>query len=178
MSMGAGQAGPDWGWLAAAASLLVAVAAWWPRVAPQPAPTVAAAGPTLAELRARAASAPGAIHLPWSATPDPAARGAVGDVVWDNATQTGYMRFSGLAANDPAQEQYQLWVFDGTRDERYPVDGGVFDVPAGAAEVIVPIRARLGVSKPMLFAITVEKAGGVVVSARERIVLLAQVVPA
>ena len=41
------------------------------------------------------------------------------------------MRFRGLAANNPTQIQYQLWMFDAERDERYPVDGGVFDVPAG-----------------------------------------------
>lgn len=167
----------DWGWLAAAASILIAVAAWWPRfggdVAPPAQPPVPAE-PTLAALHDQVAAAPGALRIEWSATPDPAARGVVGDVVWDNVRQVGYMRFAGLAPNDPAREQYQLWVFDGARDERYPVDGGVFDIPAGQAEVIVPIRARLGVARPMLFAVTVEKPGGVVVSSRERIVVLAQ----
>ncbi len=98
-----------------------------------------------------------------------------GDVVWDEATQTGYMRFSGLPANDPTRSQYQLWIFDGTRDDRFPVDGGVFDVPAGVTEVVVPIRATLPVRKAALFAVTVEAPGGVMVSSRERIVALAQV---
>jgi len=32
------------------------------------------------------------------------------------------MRFSGLPANDPQQEQYQLWIFDASRGEDYPID--------------------------------------------------------
>jgi hypothetical protein len=50
----------------------------------------------------------------------------------------------------------------------------VFDVTSGG-EVIVPIHAKLKVTKPTLFAVTVEKPGGVVVSKRERIVVLAKV---
>ena len=99
---------------------------------------------------------------------------AYGDVVWSDATQTGYMRFRGLKANDPAVEQYQLWVFDAERDDKHPVDGGVFDIPAGVDEAIVPIDAKLPVSKAVLFAITVERPGGVVVSDRSRLPLLAE----
>jgi hypothetical protein len=68
--------------------------------------------------------------------------------------------------------QYQIWIFDAGRDKRYPVDGGVFDVPANAAEVVIPIRATLMVRKPAAFAVTVEKPGGVVVSGREHVVAL------
>ena len=42
-------------------------------------------------------------------------------------------------------------------------------------EIVVAIDARLPVGKPTLFAITVERPGGVVVSSRERLPLLAQV---
>jgi len=166
------------GWYAAAASLLLAVGAWWPRLAEEPARVAAvpAPVPTLAEQRALLiASSRAIVQESWTATEDAAAGGLAGDVVWDPATQTGYMRFTGLAANDVATEQYQLWIFDGTRDDRYPVDGGVFDIPAGAVEVVVPIHARLPVRKAALFAVTVEPPGGVVVSSRERIVALAQV---
>lgn len=110
----------------------------------------------------------------WTHTEDPAALEARGELVWDNDTQEGYMRFSGLAPNNPEELQYQLWIFDETRDDRHPVDGGVFDMPAGQSEVVVPIRAKLPVGKPVLFAITVERPGGVVVSSRERIALLAK----
>jgi anti-sigma-K factor RskA len=65
-----------------------------------------------------------------------------------------------------------LWIFDGTRDKRYPVDGGVFDVPANSAEVVIPIRATLPIRKAAAFAVTVEKPGGVVVSGLGHVVAL------
>ena len=131
-------------------------------------------GPSPAGLMAALQARPETLVLPWSATDDPAAGGADGAVLWNPAEQAGLMRFRGLAANDPAVAQYQLWIFDAQRDDRFPVDGGVFDVPAGADEILVPIRARLPVGEAVLFAITVEAPGGVVVSSRERIALVAQ----
>jgi hypothetical protein len=153
-----------WPWLAAAAALVAAISGWWPRE--QIAPAVGAERAALVSAGAR--------QIDWKATEDPAATGATGDVVWDPRTQRGFMRIVGLAANEPTRVQYQLWIFDRLRDQRYPVDGGVFDIPAGGGEVIVPIRARLSVGDATLFAVTVEAPGGVVVSSRERIVLLAQ----
>ena len=85
------------------------------------------------------------------------------------------MRFNGLPVNDPAVEQYQLWIFDAQQDQRYPVDGGVFDVTS-AAETVVQIDPKLRIVEPTLFAITIEKPGGVVVSSRERLPLLAKVI--
>ncbi len=170
-------AGSRMGWYAAAASLLLAVAAWWPQLGTEPA-QVAVTPPVVTpaeEREALLAAAPEAVQRTWSGTEDPASSAVAGDVVWDPDTQTGYMRFTGLPANNPSAEQYQLWIFDGTRDDRYPVDGGVFDIPPGATEVVVPIRARLPVRNAALFAVTVEPPGGVVVSSRERIVALAQV---
>jgi len=166
------------GWYAAAASLLLAVAAWWPRLStelPAPVPEVPPA-PSFADQReALIASGSPVLQVAWSATEDPASAQVQGDVVWDESSQTGYMRFAGLPANDPAQEQYQLWIFDATRDDRYPVDGGVFDIPVAGGEVVVPITASIPVRDAALFAVTVERPGGVVVSSRERIVALAQV---
>ena len=101
--------------------------------------------------------------------------GGLGDVVWSPARQQGTMRFRGLAANDPTIAQYQLWIFDAERDEAYPVDGGVFDVTSAAGDVFVRIDPRLRVSRATAFAITVEQPGGVVVSSRKRLPLLAAV---
>ena len=132
-------------------------------------------GPQTDPLNQRTALiAAGAQVQAWAATEDPTALNAAGDVVWDAARQEGYMRFSLLAANNPSDFQYQLWIFDAERDERYPVDGGVFDIPPGASEVIVPIRASVPVDNAVLFAVTVEAPGGVVVSDRERIGLVAE----
>ena len=83
-------------------------------------------------------------------------------MVWSSARQEGYLRLAGLPANDRGRRQYQLWVVDPTRDSR-PVDGGVFDVGPGG-EAIIPIHAKLPGGRPTAFAITLEQAGGVVVS--------------
>ena len=113
-------------------------------------------------------------RLAWTATKDSAAVSASGDVVWSARAQRGVMRIAGLQANDRTRWQYQLWIFDKTRDQKYPVDGGVFDIPPGQSEVLVAINARVPVGDAVMFAVTVEPAGGVVVSTRERIALLAQ----
>jgi hypothetical protein len=41
--------------------------------------------------------------------------------------------------------------------------------------VIVPITPKLRVGRPTLFAVTIEKPGGVVVSTRKRVTLVAKV---
>jgi hypothetical protein len=174
-----------YGWFAAAACLVLAVFAWNRSAPPAPSanvvtppPAVAppvvkpAAPPTAAEERAALLAKADSLKIPFGATKDPAAAGVSGDVVWDPATQRGFLHFVGLAPNDPAVHQYQLWIFDGGRDQRYPVDGGVFDVPSNASEVVIPIHAALPVLSAKAFAVTVEKPGGAVVSGREHVVAL------
>jgi hypothetical protein len=97
-----------------------------------------------------------------------------GKVVWSDSRQEGYMVFDGLPANDPAREQYQLWIFDTDANQAYPVDGGVFDI-RGEGKVTIPIAPRIPVDKAVMFAVTIEKPGGVVVSTRERLPVLAKV---
>lgn len=168
-----------YGWLAAAACLVLAIFGWErspppPIAVVQPSPVTSqpAAPPTPAEQRAALLAKTDSLKIPLTAGKDPAAAGVTGDVVWDPATQRGFLHFAGLAPNDPAKHQYQLWIFDAGRDKRYPVDGGVFDVPANTSEVIIPIRAALMVRRPAAFAVTLEKPGGVVVSAREHVIAL------
>jgi hypothetical protein len=171
------------GWAAAAASLAVAVGVWRLRpgevvvtktvLVPASAPAPSLAPPPAAEREGLLAHE-GTEQATWSATKDAAAKGAGGDVVWSQTEQRGFMRFRGLAKNDPSVSQYQLWIFDKTRDARYPVDGGVFDIGDESGDVIVAIHARIPVGEPVLFAVTVEKPGGVVVSKREHIVLTAK----
>jgi hypothetical protein len=175
----------NYGWLAAAACLVLAIFGWErsppplpPVVAVPPAPVTVPppaekpAPPTAAEERAALLAKTDSLKIPLGATKDPAAAGVTGDVVWDPVTQRGFLHFAGLAPNDPAMHQYQIWIFDAGRDKRYPVDGGVFDVPANAGEIVIPIRASLMVRKPAAFAVTLEKPGGVVVSGREHVVVL------
>jgi hypothetical protein len=160
-------------WFAVAASLLLAIVGWWPRMAGEE--QVAEAPPSVQKQREQLAAKPAVVRRDWTATSEPAAEGATGDVVWDPETQQGYVRISGLAVNDPRKQQYQLWIFDASRGDKYPVDGGVFDIPANSDEVVVPIQARLPVRDAAMFAVTLERAGGVVVSEREHIVVLAKV---
>jgi hypothetical protein len=176
-----------WTWLAVAASVVLAIVGWWPRlrdaVTPQPTVPVVTTQepavkpePTAAQKReSLLAKGVQVVQSAWSSTADPASQGVAGDVVWDSESQTGYLRFTGLAPNDPGAFQYQLWIFDANQDERYPVDGGVFNIPAGQTEVVIPIDPKIAVRTPMMFAVTMERPGGVVVSAREHIVALAKV---
>jgi hypothetical protein len=147
------------GWFAAAAMLLLTLwAPWSPEIEPPE------SRPTFAEQRSiLIVNAADVIKATW-ATPEIAEYAQVkGDVVWSDERQTGFMRLSGMPANRSGQEQYQLWIVDPSRDE-HPIDGGVFNIPAGVDEIFVPINAKLRVADPKVFAITLEKPGGVVVS--------------
>jgi anti-sigma-K factor RskA len=155
---------PAAGWLAAAAVLLVALVA---QLAPERAPV-----PARERMEALLASAPDLVRAEWTPGPDELGRGLSGSLVWSPGRQEGYMRFDALPPNDARVLQYQLWIFDARRAEP-PVDGGVFDVGA-RGEIVVPIRARLEIFEPELFAVTAEAPGGVVVSRRERVVALAK----
>ncbi len=97
-----------------------------------------------------------------------------GDIVWSNSEQKGYMRFRGLPVNDPEKSTYQLWIFDEAQDDKFPIDGGVFDVNR-EGEIIIPIDAKINVKNPKMFAVTKEKPGGVVVSDRTGIIAIAKV---
>ncbi|MBP3959735.1 anti-sigma factor [Gemmata sp. G18] len=89
--------------------------------------------------------------------------GATGEVVWSAAKQEGYLEVRGLPPLDPTREQYQLWIVDGGRAKKEPVDGGVFDVqPDGT--ILVRVRNPIPVKDAKAFAVTKETVGGVVVS--------------
>ncbi|MCE2883138.1 MAG: anti-sigma factor [Planctomycetaceae bacterium] len=152
-------------WIAAAASITVAVASSWPVLL-----DALRAAPTTSDFLA---THPNSLRASWSATNDGHIVGAVaGEVRFDPATGDGELHIEGLAQNDPAREQYQLWIFDAGRDERFPVDGGVFDITCSGRAVIA-IRSKLAVQRPTMFAVTVERPGGAVVSER-RIALVAK----
>ena len=155
-------------WLVSAACLMLAVFTW---MSNRPAQQ---AGPDVAQLRAELIAAnEGLVQANWSPGTTPSGD-ATGDVVWSTRRQQGFMRFRGLPVNTPAKEQYQLWIFDKNQSDKTPIDGGVFDI-ATTDEVIIPIHAKLPVQDVFMFAVTIEKPGGVVVSSRERLPLLAKV---
>jgi hypothetical protein len=159
-------------WSLCVAGILLAIAGWWPRLSD---PSLSFNGTAIGQWWAEHArarmlgTASGVGQWRWQGD----AGGGPGDVVWDRRAQRGFLLLRGFVPNDPARARYQLWIFDGARDDRYPVDGGVFDVPAGRDEVIIPVKAALPVTRPTGFAVTVERPGGAVVSTREKLVAYA-----
>ncbi len=158
------------GWLVAAAAVLQAAAAWWPSGGGVP-EVVSPAD----RRSALAREDESAVHVDLDPATEAVAQGVVADIIWSDARQEGYLRVRGLAINDASLQQYQLWIYDAARDDRYPVDGGVFDVALASIdpltrELVIPIRASLRVGRAQMFAITLEPAGGVVVPG-ERLLL-------
>ncbi|MGL4400753.1 MAG: anti-sigma factor domain-containing protein [Luteolibacter sp.] len=100
-------------------------------------------------------------------------KSAGGKVVWSDRLQQGFMTLTGIPVNDPGKSQYQLWIVDPKRDEA-PVDGGVFDIPTDGSPVVIPISAKLALTQPQAFVITLEQPGGVVKSKQEKVVALAK----
>lgn len=179
-------AGSSWfgwlGWIAAAAACVaLGVNIYLTRIEPGPltavnvAPSPTPQPPSPAEMRQEMMrTTAGLITANWAPGNMKDIKSISGDVVWSDERQAGYMRLRGLPVNDKTKETYQLWIFDKTQDKATPIDGGTFDVTA-EGDVIIPIDAKLKASEPAMFAITMEKPGGVVVSKREKIAALATV---
>jgi hypothetical protein len=158
------------GWYLAAACFILAISGWWPRLMQRSEPS------TLSEMREKLlAESTDLIKTDWKPASYQGTERLSGDVVWSNARQQGFIRFTGMPVIDPQVGAYQLWIFDANQDEKFPVDGGVFAVDQKTGEVIVRINAKLKISQPRLFAITVEKPGGVVVSKRNSLVAVAKI---
>lgn len=167
-------------WAVAALIGIVAVAGWFrPAVTPEQ-PTF---GATVAEAR-EALIQRGVQPVewtPWAMGPDapPELEGVEGDVVWDDETQTGFMRFVGLPINDPTELQYQLWIIDARYGDdaiNQRVSGGVFNAAARhgkVGEIIIPIDPALPIGEAAHFAVTIERPGGVWVSDMSRRVVIA-----
>jgi len=166
--------GRAFGWYAAIAATLalclVLLQSNQPGSTTTPTPTgsgSASAAP-LDEQYQALASRPDTLTAQWTPHPDGNTQAfgeARGEVIWNNDTQTGYMKLNGMPINDPTEIQYQLWIVDADRADETTdrIDGGVFNV-TDSGEVIVPIQAKIKARDPKVFAITVEEPGGVVVS--------------
>jgi anti-sigma-K factor RskA len=169
------------GWAAAAiACIALALNIWFTRTSPNnqaniKPPTVLPKILTPAEQREEMMrSTVEMVKANWTAGNVKEMNQITGDVIWSDEKQTGYMRLKGLPKNDGTKETYQLWIFDKTQDKATPIDGGTFDVTADG-EMVIPINAKLKAKGPEMFAITIEKPGGVVVSKREKLAAIAKV---
>jgi Anti-sigma-K factor rskA, C-terminal len=96
-------------------------------------------------------------------------RGVGGDAVWSPSKQHGFLRVHGLSPNDSSKRTYQVWIYDRSQDPHYPVDGGIFNVDT-LSEVVVPIAPTLAIGSATSVVVTLEKAGGVVVSKPDRLI--------
>lgn len=158
-------------WLVAAASLALALLTWkpWSGGTPTSDP---------AQERARVLAMNGSVTASWSdfafESKAPEIAGVQGDVVWNEGTQNGYMRFTGLPKNNPGKEQYQLWIVD-QRGFSQRVSGGVFDACNGSGECIVKIDPSLPIHGAAAFAVTIEPPGGNAVSDVTRRVCIAAI---
>jgi hypothetical protein len=104
-----------------------------------------------------------------------AAQPVTAEFVWSPKDHKGFLTVAGLPPTDNAR-QYQLWIKDDAREDPYPVDAGTFEIPMDGPKWVIPIEAKLPVYRPKLFAVTVERPGGVVVSSPDRVVLVGEVV--
>lgn len=175
----------SWNWLgwamAGFACIALAVNVWFTRITPTeigtnnpPAPATPEKLSPEQELAKMISSQVNMTKATWGAGNMKDLKEVGGDVYWSDEQQKGFMRLRGLPMNDKSKETYQLWIFDKTQDKATPIDGGTFDVDKNG-EMIIPINAKLKALGPELFAITVEKPGGVVVSKRGKIAALAKV---
>jgi len=107
------------------------------------------------------ASAPDVLHLQLvSDTGGGVVDESGGDIVWSSGRQIGYLRLRGLASNDPAQRQYQLWIVGSDVSGNEIINGGIFPVDRHTGELILPIQADQFVQQPKMFVVNVEPSGG------------------
>lgn len=168
------------GWLAAAAAVLIAVVGWWPRLFPARTPALSPSQVVDAFNR----TYPQDAHdVPMNTLKDDTlAVDAKAVAVWSQVANRGFVKIKGLAANDPKKFQYQFWIFDGTRPAETPVSAAVFDISqavydAATGEYIIPINPAVRINKPAAIAVTVEQPGGVVVPKKDRVVFLKEIKP-
>lgn len=178
------QTAPVWGgWLAAAASLLIALDLSGQRRSPSQAFTALREGQRDGGLASLVARSPLALFDQFTSSARDSVSvhvacvkaGSVPDtkaeVVWSPSQRTGFLKVAGLPANNTSQSRYQIWVVDATRTDAFPVDAGLFDIPHSGGCYVVPINARLPIGQPRAFAVTLESPMGAVVSKPDRVIL-------
>jgi hypothetical protein len=164
-------------WLAAAAGVALAAAAWWP-AAPRAtqlsdAPLINLP-PTVQQHYQRLAGSSAALKLrfaDWADANVPCEKpGVQGEVLWDEARKVGVMKFANLPKLDASKELYQLWIID-SRGMEQRISGGVFNGEDVLQYVV--IDPGIQVDGAAAFAITIERPDGVWVSDMKRRVVIA-----
>lgn len=180
------------GWLAAAAALALAAVGWFRPLTSSglvpgrpggdfPNDPILA---TVADLE-QLATAAGTRTIPVMGKGRIESPKPIGEFVWNSREQRGFLRLQRFDANNPDQAQYQGWFFDAKRDPNYPVSAGLFNVAPTVdrqlrdcdGALLVPIKPDLPIGDLDAFAVTVERPGGVVVTDKKGLVLLAAPAP-
>jgi hypothetical protein len=138
------------GWVAAAACLVIA------------------ATQAMAPRAAASGSSSDSTHVALVAGADASGAAASGELAWSPSDQRGTLQARGLAPNGPGEE-YEAWIVDSNRDGEVAVPLAHF--AAGGGEVSVDVRSPLQIAAARRLVVTVERAGGVLVSKRSRIAL-------
>jgi hypothetical protein len=129
----------DWtrwaGWIAAAAALVLVIG----KSADKPAsPPAGAAGQAATTTTSSSSSlAPPLRTVAGVAANDPRAAGASAELSWSDSTGRGELKVRGLAPGD-----YEVWVEDGARGDRYRLAAGAFTVHGGA-DSVVPVTPAI-----------------------------------
>ncbi|HEY0428963.1 MAG TPA: anti-sigma factor [Pyrinomonadaceae bacterium] len=165
------------GWaFAAVACVALGINLWLTRSNPQIQTVYVQASPTpptpMPQQREQILAASDAVQTKLANPKNP--NEIVGDVVWSDSKQKGFVRLRGVPVNDKTKEQYQLWIVAANQNQKTPVDGGVFDVGENG-EVIIPIDAKVKVQNPAAFVVTAEKPGGVVVSEGQKVMAIGKI---
>lgn len=111
--------------------------------------------------------------LPGDIKMHPNGKNIAGSIVWNQADQQGVMHLENLPVNNPKDYQYQLWIFE-SADQEAPIDGGVFNITSADQKILIDAKTRVN-NEPVLYAITMEKPGGVPRSDRSRLPVVAPV---
>jgi hypothetical protein len=138
------------GWVAAAACLVIAV---MQAIAPRGG---AAGGPSEST------------HVALVAGADASGAGASGELAWSASEQRGTLRARGLSVSAPGEE-YEAWIVESTRDGEVAVPVGHFAVD-GSPQAL-DVRSPVKISAARRLVVSVEHAGGVLVSNRGRVAL-------
>jgi hypothetical protein len=93
---------------------------------------------------------------------------ASGELAWVASDERGTLRVRGLAPSAPGEE-YEAWIVDSTRDGEVAVPLGHF--AAGGSETVLDVRSPVQIAAARRLVVTVERAGGVLVSKRSRVAL-------
>jgi hypothetical protein len=135
--------------------ILLSLSTWfvWQRWFASPTPSTPASG--LSSLHQGLIAKPESIKGNWLHTLNPKAQDVQGDLVWDNTSQRGVMQFSNLPAA-PADQRYQLWIYDTNSTTEQPISAAQFTQGAERNPLWIELVPTQPVKAPYKFVLQLE----------------------